>query len=198
MNISIHPAKRNLSTSHISENFSKRIRSAASHFGYKDPTYRNAARWRRSQRGQRCLAFSFRLKLEKYVFQGSFLSRVFCAAGKFCEVFPAKFTGERTVCKRHYPLSPGQKNGQAACGPRGKFLVQAASHLQKRPAATRKYRGLRRSFLQPQGKIVCVLSLNYMKASAFLPRFNTRKDPVFSDRVLVVAGTGLEPATSGL
>jgi hypothetical protein len=36
------------------------------------------------------------------------------------------------------------------------------------------------------------------KTSAFLPHLQTRKDPVFSDRVLVVAGTGLEPATSGL
>ena len=78
--------------------------------------YRNAARRRRSQRGQRCLAFSFRLKLEKYVFQGSFLSRVFCAAGKFYEVFPAKKTGGQAVCKRHYLLFPGQKTDKLPAG----------------------------------------------------------------------------------
>ena len=103
--------------------------------------YRNAARRRRSQRGQRCLAFSFRLKLEKYVFQGSFLSRVFCAAGKFYEVFPAKKTGGQAAGKMHGQLFPGQKTDRLPANNGEKAWLIRRPMCKKDRQVTRKYRG---------------------------------------------------------
>lgn len=129
--------------------------------------YRNAARRRRSQRGQRCLAFSFRLKLEKYVFQGSFLSRVFCAAGKFYEVFPAKKTGGQAVCKRHYLLFPGPKTDKLPADQGEKARPRQHPRCKKDRQATRKHRGSAGFFVEAEENIIRSIGELYKNHSHF-------------------------------
>ena len=158
----------------------------------------NAARRRRSQRGQRCLALSLCQELEKYIFQDFFLPRFCYAAGKFCKVFPAKKTGGRAAGKMHGQLFPGQKTDRLPANNGEKARLIRRPMCKKDRRATRKHVGSADLFCNYQKEYCAKYRQTKQKTSAFLSRFNTRKDPVFSDRVLVVAGTGLEPATSGL
>lgn len=154
--------------------------------------YFSAAKIAKHHRLQRQTAFV------EYAFQVTLCRASSLPAGKFCGAFRAKFTGGQVNGNQHGQLFHGQKTD--------KSRTETLKNVPHRWRLTRKKD--RRSpciwgnsaglFCQYREKYYTPHRKVQQKASAFLPRFQTRKDPVFSDRVLVVAGTGLEPATSGL
>ena len=140
------------------------------------------------------MALSLCQELEKYIFQDFCLPRFCYAAGKFCKVFPAKKTGGRAAGKMHGQLFPGQKTDRLPANNGEKARLIRRPMCKKDRRATRKRRGSADLFCNYQKEYCAKYRQTKQKTSAFLPRFNTRKDPVFSDRALVVAGTELEPA----
>ena len=87
--------------------------------------------------------------------------------------------------KDAWPAFSGTKNGQAACEQRGKGRLIRRPMCKKDRRATRKHMGSADLFCNYHKKHFAKHRQVERKTSAFLPRFDTRKDPVFSDRVLV-------------
>ena len=147
---------------------------------------------------QNSLTSVFVLSLLPFQNQNWQVFRPLSPAGKFCVGFRAKKTGGLYPFDPVRPTFSRTKNRQIPLGT-GKFSRHGQRLVCKKDRRPPLFSGGSAGlFCQYTGKYYTLYRKVYQKTSAFLPRYNTRKDPVFSDRVLVVAGTGLEPATSGL
>lgn len=134
---------------------------------------------------QNSLTSVFVLALLPFQNQNWQVFRPLSPAGKFCVGFRAKMTGGQVNGKQHSQLFPGQKTDKSRTEisknvPHRQWLARKKDR--RVPLFSGGSAGL---FCQYTEKYYTLYRKVQQKTSAFLPRYSTRKDPVFSDRVLV-------------